>query len=484
MMPGYIPTKFHTKLADKLQKAYETVKSGKDVRMIIEAPPQHGKSTTVSELFLAWVMGKEGWPVICASYAMNLAEKKSKNTRAIVESEVYRYIFPDAWLSSDTTSKEFWGNRKGATYKAVGRGGGLTGNPGKVMIADDLIADKEEANSELIREGAWDWWNTVFYTRKQKASLLVLVETRWHLDDPAGKLEEQQKQNENSGLKKGTYDEWEQLTFPALAEEDQYIDGELFRKKGEALAPERFSAEDLIKTKNAYIATGKIGDWAALYQQQPIIAENAMFRKQWFRYFSPEDLTGRKLYYTTTVDLAISQKKEADNTVIRTVAKETDGPNWYLMEETAGRMDPLQTIDAIFYHQEKYRSKVYVESVGYQAALQYFLVEEQRKRRQYFQVEEIKQSTITKKEERIAGLVPLYRAGVIWHRAGDDGPLETELMQFPKGRHDDRADALAMHLGIIRHAPRQVEEMQDGRLNWKNKKPVDNFDPHAPFDKI
>lgn len=485
VMPEFVPTKFHQLVADRLEKAYHQLKNGEDVRLIIETPPQHGKSTLVTELFPAWIMGREGWPIVCASYGSDLAQAKSRNTRTVVKSDVYQYIFPDAGLSMDSKSVKFWTNRKKATYKAIGRGGGLTGNPGKVMIADDLIKDKEEANSEVIREGAWDWWNTVYYTRKQDPSLLVLVETRWHLDDPAGKLEEQQKKNKMAGVPKHEYDQWEQLTFPAIAEEDEYFDGVLFRKKGEALSPERFTLESLVKTRNAYLSTGKIGDWAALYQQQPIISENAKFRREWFKYYEEQDLVNKRLYYTTTVDLAVSQKKEADRTVVRTVAKEVDGPKWFLMEETAGRLDPLQTIDAIFHHHSLYRSKVYIESVAYQAALQYFVVEEQRKRNQFFTVEEIRPGKITKKDERIEGLVPLYKAGVIYHRKGEDKDLELELMQFPKGRHDDRIDALSMQLGVVRHAPRQSEETQDGRLDWKKpRKVVDNFNPRESFNKI
>lgn len=486
MMPGWVPTRFHIALANKLQAGYEDLKKGKDVRLIVEAPPQHGKSTEVSELFPAWVLGKEGWPVICASYGMSLAEKKSENCRNILSSEIYEYIFPRVNLDPNSTSKEYWKTSTGGSYKAVGRGGGLTGNPGKVLIADDLIADKEEANSEIIRESAWDWWNTVFYTRKQETSMIVLVETRWHLDDPAGKLEEQQERNQQSGKPVGTYDSWEKLTFPAIAEEDEYIDGELFRKAGEALAPERFSLQSLMKTKNAYIAANKIEDWASLYMQKPIIAENAEFKKEWFRYYDPSLLVDKKLYYTTTVDLAISQKKRADNTVVMTVAKEVDGPNWYIVEVTAGHMDPLETIDAIFYHWENYRSKVYIESVGYQASLQYFLAEEMRKRVKFFTVEELKVKTTSKKEERIRGLMPLYKAGVIFHRKGICENLELELMQFPKGRHDDQPDTLSMQLGVVRHAPREnpEEETQDGRLDWKKRAKQETFDPHKPFDSV
>lgn len=485
MMPKFIPTKFHQMLADKLQKAYERVAAGEDVRLIIEVQPQIGKSTEVSELFPAWILGQEDWPIICGSYGADLAQRKSQACRDILDSEVYKYVFPEVRLNPDSTSKEFWRTNKKGSYKAVGVGGGLTGNPGKFLIADDLIADKAQAESQNERERVWDWWNTVFYTRKQSKSGIILVETRWHLDDPAGKLEDQQKRNEAAGVPPAEYDKWERLTLPAIAEEDEYIDGVLFRKAGDVLAEERFTKEDLIKTRNAYIHAGKISDWASLYMQNPVINENATFRQAWFKYYEPKNLVGKNLSYTTTVDLAISQKKTADNTVIRTVAKDKDGPNWYLMEETAGIMDPLQTIDAIFHHWKLYRSKVYVESVAYQAALQYFIIEEQRKRQEYFTIEELKVKNTSKKEERIKGLVNLYKAGVIWHRKGQDEALEMELMQFPKGRRDDRADTLSMQQQVVRHTPRQVAENNDMTTAWKRKKTAEGvFNPRAPFNKV
>jgi predicted phage terminase large subunit-like protein len=111
-------------------------------------------------------------------------------------------------------------------------------------------------------------------------------------------------------------------------------------------------------------------------------------------------------------------------------------------------MDPLQTIDAIFYHREKYRSEVYIETVAYQKALKFFTVEEQKRRQIYFNVNELKRNTEKSKVERIRGLIPLYKAGVIYHRKSDV-ELERELLQFPKGKHDDRADALASQLEAV-----------------------------------
>jgi predicted phage terminase large subunit-like protein len=353
------------------------------------------------------------------------------------------------------------------------------------LIADDLIADKEEANSATIREGAWDWWNTVFYTRKQQHSGIILVETRWHLDDPAGKIEEQEAQNVAVGIPESKYDHWDKMTFPAIADQDEKVDGKHFRFAGEALCPERFSLENLLKTKNAYLSTGKIGDWAALYQQQPIIAENAEFRREWFKYYTPEDLKLLRGYYLAFVDLAVSQKKTADNVVVRTMFFEYDRPNVYLVDETAGRIDPLKTIDAMFYHWSQYRPKFYIESVGYQAALQYFLVEEMRRRKEFFQVEELKVKTRTSKEERIRGLISPYKAGCVFHRKdGSDSAYETELLQFPKGVHDDRIDAVSMYLQVARHTPKHLDEEQIPGIVRRKTEQKKDFDPTKSFQPV
>jgi len=129
-----------------------------------------------------------------------------------------------------------------------------------------------------------------------------------------------------------------------------------------------------------------------------------------------------------------------------------------LIEETAGHLDPLQTIDAIFYHQQKYRSEVFLETVAYQKSLKYFLEEEQRRRQIYFLVNELKRNTTTNKEIRIRGLVPLYKAGVIFHRKSDT-ELERELLQFPQGKHDDRIDALASHLEAIENTSEKLKPL-------------------------
>lgn len=448
--PDFMLTRIHRHLCGKLQKLYEDVKNGRDRRMEIDIQPQIGKSTMTSVLFAAWVLGKEPWPVIVASYGASLAERKSQECRDILSEPMYKIIFPTVRLHPDSTSKEFWRTTKGGSYRAVGVGGGLTGMSGKILIADDLLAGEAEAQSDTITDGTWAWWNTVFYTRKQSKSGFILINTRWSLKDVSSRLQEKEESDQAAGLAEGQYDHWERLVFPAIATEDEYIDGQLFRREGEVLCPERFTLEDMIKTRNQL----SVSHWAALYQQNPILNEDAEFKQGWFKYFEESEILDIKNQFDIyiLVDLAISAKKTADNTVVQVVGKLREQPNIYHLEEYAGHYDPLQTIEILFNLKNKYQDQIValgIESVGYQKSLSYHITEYSKRTGDYFNIVDLKNTA--KKEERIRGLIPLYKAGVLFHRKGVDNELELELLQFPKGKHDDRIDALSSMLQVLKN---------------------------------
>lgn len=474
--PGYVATRFHKHIANQLQKLYEDVKNGKDVNYLIEVQPQIGKSTLASELFPAWVLGKEAWPIIVASYGASLAEQKSSNCRDIINSQVYQMIFPKTRIKEETSAKEYWKTTTGGAYRAVGVGGGLTGMSGKILVADDLFKDFADASSETIRASTWKWWQTVFMSRKQSKSGVLLVNTRWHLQDIAGKVLDKERNDKESGLKSHEYEQWKRLRFPAFAEEDEYFGKTLFRKAGEVLCPERFTYDDMVKRRN----NTEVYEWSALYMQTPVLAENAEFKAEWFKYFDDADIKGKQLETTTTLDLAISQKQSADSTVIMTVGKERATGYWYVLDITSGRLDPLQTIDAMFLHFKNYRSRFWIESVAYQAALQYFVVEEQRRRQEYFEVNELTQKQTKSKEARIRGLIPLFKAGVIFLRPHYK-VLMAQLLQFPQSSHDDESDALSMQLDVVGNtAVLETPEQKEQRV----KEEAETFDPNRPFNRI
>lgn len=427
----YDPNWHHEAIARKL----EAVQMGEIKRLMIFMPPRHGKSELVSVKFPGWFIGKSpDKSIIATSYNSDLANGFGAQTLDLVGSQEYQAIFGKK-LKEDAKSKGHWmidGGR--GHYYSIGIGGAITGRGADVLLIDDPLKNREEADSIVIRNAIWNWYTSTAYTRLEKDGAIILVMTRWHKDDLAGRI-----------LASGHSGKWDVLDLPAIAMRD-----EKYRRVGEPLWPAKYGVRTLQDIRETI---GEM-DWSSLYQQQPILAENQEFKSEYFKYFEESDLSGKELEYYTTVDLAISKKESADFVAIITVGKERNSHNWYLVDVEQGRLDPLQVIDKLFSLQAQYRPvKFGIETVAYQEALIYFLNEEMKKRQTYLAIQEIKHSQ-TSKETRIRGLVPMYKTGVIYHRRSYLG-LESELLNFPKGAHDDTIDALAMQMEVIKPTKRE-----------------------------
>ena len=399
-------------------------------------PTHNSELATIK--FPGWCLGKyPDLPVIVSSYSADLANDFGLKTRDLMNEPNYQAVF-DTRLRADVKAKSKWLTQKGGGYTATGVGGAITGRGFKIGIIDDPLKNREEANSEVYREKIWNWYLSTFYTRQDGVGAIIVIMTRWHLNDLVGRLREQQKEAEKKGLK--NYDKWEAIRFPAIAEKDGH-----YRKAGEALWPDRFSIDALDGIRN----TLGVFEFSALYQQQPISSENQEFKKKYFTYYEEGDIIKKTLKLTTTIDPAISEKKEGHNSVITTVGKEVDKPEWYVREESAGRMNPRQLVDAVFYHYKKYRSEIWLETIAYQKSLKYWIEEEMKRRGEYFTINELKTNRTTNKETRIRGLLPMYEMGLIKHKHSMV-ELENEELQFPKGRLDDRVDNLASQLEAVK----------------------------------
>lgn len=238
----------------------------------------------------------------------------------------------------------------------------------------------------------------------------------------------------------------------------------MVREKDRVISMEKSETETVYALETGtgnYIAWGYASS-NSQYQQDPVLSETQEFKTEYFKYITEEELQYKYLRYYTLVDPAISQKKEADNTVVLTVGKEVSGPNIYRIREDAGKFTPQQTIDLIFKHQEDFKgSRMFLETVAYQKALKYSIEEEQRRRGIYFSVNELRADN---KDSRIRGLLPLYQAGVIYHRKSDV-EYERELLQFPRGKHDDRADAMSYTLFALHNTENSSVTQFKQKLN-------------------
>jgi phage terminase large subunit-like protein len=444
--PRYMANWHHEEIAHILEEAYEKVQRGERVRIILEVPPRHGKSELATKKFPAWCLGKDPTlPFIVTSYAADLAEAFGQGTKDIMLTPQYHALFPKTTLRKDTKAKGNWATTRGGSYLAVGVGGPITGKGARIAVIDDPVKNREEAESPTQRQKIWDWYTSTLYTRLEGAGAIIVIMTRWHSYDLVGMLLEQEKENIANG---DPAEGWQVIRFPALSDADSVLDPRDPRNEENLpLWPEKFDVPTLENIKK-----NSIYDWVSLYQQTPIASETQEFKPEYFKSWTNEkmeqlEMAGRLRYYTT-LDPAISQSSTADNAVICTVAKEIDGPNWYRRREDAGKFTPKQMIDILFKHQGEFKSEVGVEVIAFQKALKYMIDEEMRRRQQYFTVHELKSQTA--KEVRIRGLLPLYQNGVIWHMPSD-AAYEEEALTFPKGKHDDRVDAMAMQLMIMKN---------------------------------
>lgn len=239
-----------------LSAALTAVEAGEIKRLLITMPPRHGKSELCSVRFPAWYLGRNpDKRIIIASYAADLAERFSRQVRQVVDDERYHILFPGVTLSPDSRSVATWdlAGRRGG-LKAVGVGGSLTGHGANVLLVDDPVKNRQDANSEVLRQSTWDWYTSTAYTRLEDGGAVVLIMTRWHTDDLMGRILAAEAAGD-------THEGWRVVRFPAIADD------------GRALWPEKYGPDDLANIRET------IGeyDWSALYMGEPVPREGAMF---------------------------------------------------------------------------------------------------------------------------------------------------------------------------------------------------------------
>lgn len=290
--PQYRAEAVHALMADALDGLVE----GRTKRLMIFAPPQHGKSELTSVRLPAYWLGRRpDEPIILASYGADLAYSKSRQARQIVEGAEFKRLFPEVATNPSSRAVNNWellGRRGGML--AAGVGGPITGHGAMLGIIDDPFENWEQAQSPTYRERAWEWYRTTFRTRVWEAGAIVLIMTRWHEDDLAGRLMLAQP------------GAWDVLRLPALAETQADRDfhnlrmglakgqrDPLRRRPGQALAPGRYSAEALAQLKTD---VGSLA-WSAEYQGAPTVAEGNRFKRSWFEIVEAAPAGGRWVRY-------------------------------------------------------------------------------------------------------------------------------------------------------------------------------------------
>lgn len=293
---------------------------GRKKKVAIFMPPQHGKSTMSSVITPAKILGQIPTAGIAvASYSDTHASKFNRECQDIIDSKEFRELYPGVVLPGkgvDTTN-ELRNNtyfeivKHKGFFKAVSIGGSLTGTPVDFGIIDDPIKDRKQANSKTYRDNLWDWYNDVFKTRLHNDSRQLMLFTRWHEDDLAGRLFN--PKNEHYDEEEAS--EWTIICLPALKEEKSPMVGATEindpRQIDEALWPEKHSAEKHIKTKRINPQTH-----ASLNQQRPSPAKGNKLKREWFQIIGENELPFNPNHIKKDffIDGAFTEKVQNDET--------------------------------------------------------------------------------------------------------------------------------------------------------------------------
>ena len=278
MHPKLIHGWWQKEVAAHLQRFYEQYKRNERPKMLLQSPPQHGKSEQIVD-FVAWAAGQDPEDrVIYASFSDRLGVRANLRLQRIYDSRVYRQIFPNTRISLDNVVTragrrlrnreiiEYIGTAEGY-FRNTTVGGPVTGEGLDIGVIDDPLKGRAEASSPTIRDKTWDWFTDDFLTRFSDKGALLCIMTRWHLDDPGGRMIT-------------TFPNLTHLRYPALAERD-----ERRRNKGEPLFPELKSLEFLESQRSSMTQAG----WESVFQQNPIVVGGGIFPVDKFRVVSQKD---------------------------------------------------------------------------------------------------------------------------------------------------------------------------------------------------
>lgn len=274
---GYVrPTFTFHQHCQVLGKVLDRVASGELKRVMVFEPPRHGKSEEVSRLFPSHYLFKNPTHHVgLTSYSANLAYNLSRDARSNYEATGRK-------LDGDASAVEEWRTEQGGRFWSDGVGGAMTGKGFHLGIIDDPVKNREEAESETYRNRIWDWYTSTFYTRQEPGAAIVIVMTRWHDDDLAGRILKQEESEPEC---------WHIVNFAAneLTKENQFpatctVEPDWRESDGVALCPERYDEKALAKIRSAI----GLRDFSALYGQHPTVESGNIWKREWFEVYDDD----------------------------------------------------------------------------------------------------------------------------------------------------------------------------------------------------
>jgi predicted phage terminase large subunit-like protein len=413
---GFVPARHHRLLIEHL----EAVARGDIERLAIFMPPGSAKSTYTSILFPSWLLSQDPKAlVLAASHTTELAERWGRRVRnLIIENSAILQIA----LSEDNQAAQRWGLKEGGEYMAAGANVGIAGFRAKYGLIDDPIRSRQDADSLLVRDRIWDWYLNDFRPRLIPSARQVLIQTRWHEDDLAGRCLNHQP--------------WEVLSLPAFAK----VDDQLGRNVDEPLWQDDdygYGAQ-----LRALRDTTPPRIWSALYQQSPTPDEGDFFKEEWLR---PIDImpAHQNLRCYGASDYAVTA--DGGDYTVHVVFGVDHLNNLYLLDLWRGQKTSDVWVEALCDLVQKYKPLGWAEENGQiKSGVGPFLEKRMRERRVY--VNRTQFPTRGDKAVRARSIQGRMALDGLYYPKNAPWVADwlAEVLNFPASKHDDQADAMGL----------------------------------------
>lgn len=448
VFPSYKFYRVHAELTKKLQAVID----GECTRLIIQIPPRHGKSLLASRLLpAAYLLNHPDRFVGITSYSAELAEGFSRNAR-----DMYKQA--GGTLDPSKQSVNDWATLGGGGLWAAGVGGAITGRSGHLLIVDDPVKNREDAESPRMMEKLRDWYTSTLYTRLEPGvGSLVVIQTRWSENDLIGQLIESEMNVSEKGR-----ENWTILDLPAISEDQDdrpllpehcTIIPDWREEPGLALCPQRYDIDDLERIREAIGSR----DFASLYQQRPAPEGGNLFNPSWWQFYGHDTPMPEFQRIMLSVDCTFTNTKNSDYVVGMVVGQA--GNRFYVLDMVREKLDVVGTMAMI---SRMYKRHSLSGTVIELAASGYAVYQMMTKRVPGL----IGFKPEKSKEARASGIIPLAEAGniflpssAVWLDA-----FINEFSLFPASKNDDMVDALTMAINYMtqRSTP-QLTEVTWGR---------------------
>lgn len=452
----------------------EKVINGIYPRAMFFLPPGSAKSTYGSVVAPAWAMGKyPGMKIILSSYGSDLSRKHGRRARQVARSPEFSAIF-NTKISSDTAAADEWALTNGSEYLACGILSGITGNRADGIIIDDPIKGRQEADSDTVRERTWDVYQEDLRTRLVPDGWEILIQTRWHEDDVAGRLLPDDYAGESGLIGCSDGRDWYVICLPAECERK---DDPIGRRPGDFLWPEWFVNNHFLPFKQ------NPRTWNALFQQRPQPEQGTYFQWDWFKRYRPEDLP-KFLFKYGSSDYAVTDNG-GDYTEHGVIGIDPESDLWVL-DWWSGQKETDVWIDSQLDLMAIHKPFCWFgESGVIRRAISPFLNRRMQERKVYGRIEWI--TSIADKVTKARGFQGRAAAGKVHLPEGPVGDaILDQLLRFPTGKNDDKVDVFSIfclaldeaHPAIVQIEP-QKKLLSDARIDAIERQGGDSYEVFA-----